>query len=204
MDIIRRISFLINDMDSGATTTGNVAQNLAKGHVDIVGGKCPDGQVYDTKKQVCVPIKNIKEEGEFAYSYNQKLVTMLRMVKDGIMSMDEAAGKMATMFNVTSEKIMGDFRKVIKGKEAKNEASVVGGSYVGGTTINIIGSGQTRTWGPERRRGLMLDLSRKEKLNVIGEPDKTKENISRMGLKFDSGSGAYVPMHWLMSQIGDE
>lgn len=42
---------------SGATTTSDVARNLTKGNVDVIGGKCPNGQYYDKKKKVCVPIK---------------------------------------------------------------------------------------------------------------------------------------------------
>ena len=139
MDIIERIDKLLQDQivaqggstASGATTTPNVATNLAKGHVDIVGGKCPKGQKYDPKRKVCVPVKN--------------------------------------------------------------EASVVGGSYIDGTTINIIGSGQTRAVG--RKRGAIADLDRKNKGEVISA-DKTIENLGRRGLKFNHILGAYVPDHW--------
>lgn len=144
MDIIYRIDKLLGDQmtaGSGATTTANVATNLAKGHVDVIGGACPPGQVYDTKKKVCVPKK-------------------------------------------------------------KNEASVVGGSYIGGTTVNIIGSGQTRTWGVKKgdtarggTRGEMPDLNRKNKGEIISA-DKTVENLGRKGLKFNHVLGAYVPDFW--------
>ena len=71
------------------------------------------------------------------------------------------------------------------------EMSVVGGSYLGGTTVNIIGSGQTRVWGEKHH--WMIDLDRKEP--VVKEiPDKAKQNIEmRKGLRFDKLLGAYVP-----------
>jgi hypothetical protein len=139
MDIIEKITRLLQDQivdqggatDSGATTTANVATNLAKGHVPVIGGKCPAGQKYDPKKKVCVPIKN--------------------------------------------------------------EASVVGGSYLSGTTINIIGSGQTRVVGD--KRDAIVDLNRKNKGEVISA-DKTIENLGRRGLKFNHILGAYVPDQW--------
>jgi hypothetical protein len=133
MDIINKIDKLLGDqaMDTGATTTANVAQNLAKGHVDIIGGECPKGQKYDPEKKVCVPIKN--------------------------------------------------------------ESSVVGGSYIAGTTVNIVGSGQTRIVGTRRQE--IVDLARKNKMNIIS-PDKTVENLGRRGLKFNHVLGAYVPDQW--------
>lgn len=145
MDIVKRLDRLIGDQvvaqggatASGATTTVNVATNLAKGHVDVVGGKCPKGQRYDTKKKVCVPIAD--------------------------------------------------------------EASVVGGSYIAGTTVNIIGSGQTRTWGV--KDGAMPDLDRKNKVEVISA-DKTIENLGRRGLKFNHILGAYVPDQWTEEENG--
>ena len=75
-----------------------------------------------------------------------------------------------------------------------DEASIVGGSYIGGTTINIIGSGQTRAWG--EKRGTIWDLARKNKQEVISS-DKTVENLGRRGLKFNHVLGAYVPDHWV-------
>ena len=129
MDIIERLNKLLDQTASGATTTDNVATNTAKGHIDVVGGACPAGQRYDSKKKVCVPIKD--------------------------------------------------------------ESSVVGGSYIDGTTVNIIGSGQTRVWGSNVDTS-MLDLDRKNKVEVVSA-DKTIENLGRRGLKFNHILGAYVP-----------
>ena len=131
MDLLSKIDILIQDEISGATVTGNVDINTAKGHIDVIGGKCPKGQVYDKVKKVCVP--------------------------------------------------------------SKNESSVVGGSYVGGTTTNIIGSGQTRVWG--FKQGSMPELNRKNPIEDEMD-DKTKENMDRKSLKFNKLTGAYVPELW--------
>jgi len=139
MDIINKIDKLLGDQTSGATTTGNVATNLAKGHVDVIGGvrrgvssigyQCPKGQVWDKTTRKCVP--------------------------------------------------------------SKNESSVVGGSYIAGSTVNIVGSGQTRVWGDRLR--WMIDLDRKEPVEEE-IPDKAEQNIEmRKGLKFNNILGAYVP-----------
>jgi hypothetical protein len=57
-DILKFIDLILDDgMASGATTTGDVAKNLAKGSVDVIGGKCPEGQVYDKKLKTCVQIE---------------------------------------------------------------------------------------------------------------------------------------------------
>lgn len=59
MDLLRKIDLVLQDqIASGATTSGNVAINTAKGSIDVIGGKCPEGQVYDKIKKVCVPSKN--------------------------------------------------------------------------------------------------------------------------------------------------
>ena len=50
-NIIEKIDRLLIDDDSGATVDSNVATNTAKGSVAIVGGKCPDGMIYDKKKK---------------------------------------------------------------------------------------------------------------------------------------------------------
>ena len=52
MDIINKINKLITD----TIAVGDVESNLAKGSVDIVGGKCPEGQKWCPKKKECVPI----------------------------------------------------------------------------------------------------------------------------------------------------
>jgi len=59
MDLIKKIDFVLQDeIASGATTSGNVATNTAKGSIDVIGGECPKGQVYDKVKKVCIPAKN--------------------------------------------------------------------------------------------------------------------------------------------------
>ena len=74
-----------------------------------------------------------------------------------------------------------------------DESSLVGGSYIANTTINIIGSGQTRTWGVKRNS--IIDLDRKNKKEVVSA-DATIENLGRRGLKFNHILGAYVPSQW--------
>ena len=133
MDLLKRIDMVLQDeIASGAITTGNVEKNLAKGNIDIVGGKCPKGQVYDRIKKVCVP--------------------------------------------------------------SQNETSAVGGSYIGGTTTNIVGSGQTRIWGV--KRGLMPDLNRKEPVELEMDDPSDENMIGRKSLKFDKEMGAYIPSFW--------
>jgi len=57
MDLLDRIEKILqNEMDSGATTTGDIETNLTKGNVDVVGGECPKGQRYCEKRKTCVPI----------------------------------------------------------------------------------------------------------------------------------------------------
>lgn len=127
MDLLQKI-----DLMTDTTVAGDVATNTAKGKIDVIGGECPKGTVYDKVKKVCVP--------------------------------------------------------------AKNESSVVGGSYVSGTTTNIVGSGQTRVWGVKRND--IVDLARKEPV-TDEKDDPTETNIlGRKGLKFDKESGAYVPELW--------
>ena len=76
---------------------------------------------------------------------------------------------------------------------SKNEASITGGAYIGGNS-NIAGSGQTRIWG-ERKRNI-VDLARKEPVEIEMK-DPTDTNIlGRKALKFDKESGAYVPSIW--------
>lgn len=73
----------------------------------------------------------------------------------------------------------------------KNETSVVGGSYISGTTTNIIGSGQTRVGTPRNQK--MVDMRRKEPIDTERH-DPTRTNIDgRKGLKFNSILGAYLP-----------
>jgi len=54
----------------------------------------------------------------------------------------------------------------------------------------IAGSGQTRAWG--REFNLIDALEAKERV-IDKNDDKTKENLGRPDLKFDSLLGAYVP-----------
>lgn len=117
MDLLCKIDKLIVD----TTVAGDVAQNTAKGKVDIIGGKCPDGMHYCSKRKTCVPDTNTNE-----------------------------------------------------------------------TTIAsaVVGSGQTRAVGDHWN---FLDaLETKEKV-INKNSDKTKENLGRPDLKFDSLLGAYVP-----------
>lgn len=128
MNLLDKIDKLIVD----TVVTGDIATNTAKGSIDVIGGKCPDGMRYCKKRKTCVPINN--------------------------------------------------------------ESSVVGGSYISGTTVNIIGSQQTRTCFTTKRD--ILDLARKEEVDDK-QDDPTKTNIlGRKGLKFDKKSGAYIPSLW--------
>jgi hypothetical protein len=147
-------------------STGDVATNTAKGHIDVVGGKCPKGQVYDKIKKVCVP--KLKED--FVYIYNKKKNKRIKILNNP---------------------------ELIKKYEKKGyvvETSVVGGSYIGGTTTNIVGSGQTRVWGV--KRGIMTDLARKEPVTDKRDDPAETNILGRKGLKFDKKLGAYVPSLW--------
>ena len=70
------------------------------------------------------------------------------------------------------------------------ESSVVGGVYVN-NTANIAGSAQTRIWG--RRFNWMVDLDRKEPIEIEMDNPTDKNIIGRRGLTFDDVLGAYVP-----------
>lgn len=120
--IVKKIDFFLQE-DDGGTTTGDVAKNVAKGHIDVisrgvasVGYKCPKGQRWDKNRRKCVPI---------------------------------------------------------------SESSIVGGSYADGTTINIVGSGQTRVAG---------DYD-------YGKIDALKIKSTKVGGKtrFSNILGAYLP-----------
>ena len=52
MDILDKIDLLL--IGEEGTVAADVGTNTAKGHIDVVGGKCPEGYVYDKKKKVCV------------------------------------------------------------------------------------------------------------------------------------------------------
>lgn len=53
MDLLQKL-----DMMTDTTVAGDVATNTAKGKIDVIGGECPKGTVYDKVKKVCVPSKN--------------------------------------------------------------------------------------------------------------------------------------------------
>lgn len=86
-DIVKYIDLILDaggggGMASGATTTGDVAKNPTKGNVDVIGGECPEGQVYDRKKKVCVPVKNEEATGvkcPEGQTYDKKLKTCIQI-----------------------------------------------------------------------------------------------------------------------------
>ena len=53
MDLIQKIGMMTD-----TTVAADVATNTAKGKIDVIGGECPKGTVYDKVKKVCVPSKN--------------------------------------------------------------------------------------------------------------------------------------------------
>lgn len=53
MDLLKKLDMMID-----TTVAGDVATNTAKGKIDVIGGECPKGTVYDKVKKVCVPSKN--------------------------------------------------------------------------------------------------------------------------------------------------
>jgi hypothetical protein len=211
MDIVNKINKLISDqMDSGATTTDNVAINTAKGHIDVIGGQCPKGQRYDKNKKVCVPVtnedaRNPKKGDRFEYK-GRKLT--VKSVGTGFVPNANSnrfggvglGNYIDVQFDDEKHPRSISIKNFFKGNNFKylKETSVVGGSYVSGTTTNIIGSGQTRVWGI--KRGLMPDLDRKNKVQVIS-PDATIENLGRRGLKFNHILGAYTPEQWEDTEV---
>jgi len=155
------------DLMIDTTVAADVATNTGQGKIDVIGGECPKGMSYDKINKVCVPSKN---EG-YVYVYNKKKDKRVRISDD--------------------PKLIAKYEKM----SFIVESSVSGGSYVSGTTVNIIGSAQTRVWGDERRRNI-FDLARKEPVETEME-DPTDTNIlGRKALKFDKESGAYVPSIW--------
>ena len=163
MDILDKLDKVLVD----TTVAGDVATNTGKGKIDVIGGKCPNGTVYDKIKKVCVPVKN---EG-YVYVLNKKKNKQMRISDD--------------------PKVIKKYKSM--GYELV-ETSVVGGSYVDGTTTNIIGSGQTRVWGVRKRN--IVDLARKEPVETEMDDPTDNNIIGRKGLKFDKESGAYVPSTW--------
>jgi hypothetical protein len=192
MDILNKIDKVLVDQDSGATTTGNVAINTAKGHIDVVGGQCPKGQRYDKNKKVCVPVTD--ESDMKLSSYKEKAGNFLKTIYK--LELPEPIPEFGnTKFSTGTKDQMKRLAKKYGKKYGWNlqEMSIVGGSYISGTTVNIIGSGQTRTWG--EKRGSIIDLDRKNKKEVVSA-DATIENLGRRGLKFNHILGAYVPDQW--------
>lgn len=53
IDILSKLNKIL-DAVSGATTTGDVAKNYARGQVDVVGGECPKGFIWSRTKKVCI------------------------------------------------------------------------------------------------------------------------------------------------------
>lgn len=70
----------------------------------------------------------------------------------------------------------------------KNESVVVGATYISGNST-IAGSGQTRTCGKDWH---FLDALKTKEPVKDKMDDKTKENLSRPDLKFNSILGGYV------------
>ena len=58
MNLIKRIEKMIPEE---GTVTGDVAQNTAKGSVDVVGGECPDGYYYCPRRKKCVKEEDMDE-----------------------------------------------------------------------------------------------------------------------------------------------
>ena len=61
MGIIDKIKDALKEDETGATVAANIEPNLAKGKVDVIGGKCPEGQRYCERRKICVPI-DVAEE----------------------------------------------------------------------------------------------------------------------------------------------
>jgi len=53
MDLLQKLDMMVD-----TTVAADVATNTAKGKIDVIGGECPKGTVYDKVKKVCVPTKN--------------------------------------------------------------------------------------------------------------------------------------------------
>ena len=54
-DLLDKINVLLIGDETGATTSGNVTTNTAKGDIDVVGGDCPKGQKWCPVKKECIP-----------------------------------------------------------------------------------------------------------------------------------------------------
>lgn len=188
MDLLKKIDLVLQDeIDSGATTSGNVAINTAKGKIDVIGGECPKDQVYDKIKKVCVPNGGLKEDARNPkagdrFSYKSKKLT-IKSVGSGI-GHDKYID---VQFDNEKHPRSINMKNFFKGDDFKflKESSVSG---------MVAGSGQTRVWGSNVAT-LMPDLNRKNPPEDKME-DKTKENLSRKSLRFNKLTGAYVPDLW--------
>jgi hypothetical protein len=69
MDLLRKLDMMID-----TTVAGDVATNTAKGKIDVIGGECPKGTVYDKVKKVCVPSKNESTVASFVVGSGQTRV----------------------------------------------------------------------------------------------------------------------------------
>lgn len=234
MDILHKLNKLIDQ-----TVAADVAVNTGQGKIDVIGGKCPSGMVYDKNKKVCVPKNN---EG-MVYIYNKKKDKRIQIADDPrLIAKYEKKGYVVENLNEDIMKITsykekaGQFLKTVwklelpmsipefgntkyssgtkdqmirlakkYGKKygwTLGESSIVGGSYVDGSTVNIIGSAQTRAGFTMKRN--IIDLARKEPVNAPYY-DPTKTNIlGRKGLKFDVKSGAYIPSIWDEEELQGE
>jgi hypothetical protein len=165
MDILDKLDLMID-----TTVAGDVATNTAKGSIDVIGGECPKGTVYDKIKKICVPVKNEASKAELYKLYSKALNAI-----------------------PNSPKQLKIRKEIEKLRKELGEASIVGGAYIGGNS-NIAGSGQTRIWGIDKRN--ILDLARKEPVEIDMDDPTDTNIIGRKGLRFNKLTGAYTPSIW--------
>jgi len=177
MDLLKKIDVFVNDEIS----TGDVAVNNTKGNIDVVGGDCPDGQVYDKIKKVCVPSSN---EAKIIKKYTNKEYG----IESHVVKIDRG-------FSVTLKDLdSGEFLETSyiypneKEKDAHKRAKKI--VEAGTVSAMVAGSGQTRAVG--RKNNIMIDLKRKNPVEV-DFADPTLANLSRISLRFNTLLGAYVP-----------
>jgi len=107
MDLLQKL-----DMMTDTTVAGDVATNTAKGKIDVIGGECPKGTVYDKVKKVCVPSKNESSVSAYVAGSGQtrvwgsdfNLIDALETKEPANVKMDDKAkenieGRMALKFN---------------------------------------------------------------------------------------------------------
>jgi hypothetical protein len=108
MDLLQKLDRMMVD----TTVAADVATNTAKGHIDVIGGECPKGTVYDKVKKVCVPAKNeavvaaaVAGSGQTrAWGANFNLIDALETKEPVDVKMEDKAkenieGRMALKFN---------------------------------------------------------------------------------------------------------